>query len=180
MNDLHLDLIRELLDAAGQRGMPLWIGGGWAIDARLGRITREHEDIDLTFPDERKDEFIELIESLGGCLSESTEYGFLAELQGVLLDCEPACWNGQAYEIEDAPPNACPMQPEGKLAGLSMRCNSWDAILWDYFFYADETPPSRWPAKHTQSYALAVDAFGEENTARLRVVFDARHTPLSV
>ena len=178
-NDLQLELIHEILDAADLCGMPLWIGGGWAIDARLGRITREHDDIDLTFPGERKDEFLQLVDSLGGHVSEETEYGFLAELQHVLLDCEPARWNGEAYEIDDAPMNACPIQAEGKLAGLSMRCNSWDAILWDYFFYADETPPSQWPGKHTQSYALAVEAFGHENTAGLRALFDARHAPPS-
>lgn len=174
MNDLHLELIRRILDAADQHGMPLWIGGGWAIDARLGWITREHDDIDLTFPEERKDEFLELIGSLGGHVGEETEYGFLADLQGVLLDCEPARWNGQAYEIEDAPSNACPMRAEGELAGLSVRCNSWDAILWDYFFYADEVPSSHWSGKHVQSYALAVEAFGHDRTARLRMLFDAR------
>lgn len=164
-----------LLDSASRQDMPLWVGGGWAIDARLGRITREHDDIDLTFPKERLSEFIALIESLGGLVTENTEYGFLADLQGVLLDCEPAHWTGSAYEIEDTPAGSCPEQIEGHLEGLSLRCNSWEAIIWDYFYYADESPQSQWPEKHVQSYALACEALGIENVDRLRAVFASRH-----
>ncbi|MDI9725517.1 aminoglycoside nucleotidyltransferase ANT(2'')-Ia, partial [Acinetobacter baumannii] len=39
-----------MLAAADERNLLLWIGGGWAIDSRLGRVTRNHDDIVLTFP----------------------------------------------------------------------------------------------------------------------------------
>jgi lincosamide nucleotidyltransferase A/C/D/E len=38
-----LDLL-SLLDA---RGLPVWLDGGWAIDALLGEQTRPHDDLDL-------------------------------------------------------------------------------------------------------------------------------------
>lgn len=167
-------LMKLLFDSASRQNMPLWVGGGWAIDARLGRVTREHDDIDLTFPNDRLSEFIALIEELGGRVTEETEYGFLADLQGVLLDCEPAHWNGRGYELADTPPGSCPDPLEGRLEGLSLRCNSWEAILWDYFYYASEVPASMWPAKHVQSYALACAAMGEKDVDRLRRVFVAR------
>lgn len=172
MNTLHIDLIRRILHAADLQRMPLWIGGGWAIDARLGRITRPHDDIDLTFPGERREAFETLITALGGRVLEETGYGFLAELEGVLLDCEPAHWNGHAYEIEDTPPGSCPDAAEGRLDGLVLRCNSWEAILWDYFYYTNEVPWTEWPDKHVRSYELACAAFGTVNVEVLRAAFD--------
>ncbi|MFI6027184.1 nucleotidyltransferase domain-containing protein [Amycolatopsis magusensis] len=40
---LVLELLREF-DAAGAR---VWIGGGWGVDALVGRQTRPHADLDL-------------------------------------------------------------------------------------------------------------------------------------
>ena len=177
MNDLHLALLGSLLQAADRRGLPLWIGGGWAIDARLGRITRSHDDLDLTFPGERRAEFEEVIAQLGGRVDEETEYGFLAEMRGVLLDCEPAWWTGGSYELTGAPRGACPERPEGQLGDLRLRCSSWEAVAWDYFWYEEEVPVSQWPAKHHHSYALVRAALGEEALARLRAAFDAQRTP---
>ena len=37
------------------RGIPVWIDGGWGIDALLKRETREHLDLDLIIPGERLD-----------------------------------------------------------------------------------------------------------------------------
>lgn len=177
MNDLQLALLGSLLQAADRRRLPLWIGGGWAIDARLGRITRPHDDLDLTFPGERRAEFEEMITELGGQVGEETEYGFLAEVRGVLLDCEPAWWTGHAYEVTGAPHGTCPEQAEGRLGDLRLRCSSWEAVAWDYLYYEEEVPVSQWPAKHHHSYALVREALGEKAMERLRVAFSAHRTP---
>ena len=174
MNKFHLKLISELVAATEQLDMPIWIGGGWAIDARLGRVTRPHDDIDITFPAERKDEFIGLLESMGGRVTEETDYGFLAQLRGILLDCEPAHWVGNTYEVEDTPKGSCPMAFEGQIEGMLIRCNSWEAILWDYFYFADELPQAQWPAKHIHSYALVCSVLGVEHVQRLRATFDSK------
>lgn len=39
--------VRDLLDLADRLGIPVWLDGGWAVDAHLGRQTREHGDIDI-------------------------------------------------------------------------------------------------------------------------------------
>ena len=36
--------VYELLD---QNGVRCWVMGGWGVDALLGRVTREHKDLDL-------------------------------------------------------------------------------------------------------------------------------------
>ncbi|MGW4376181.1 nucleotidyltransferase domain-containing protein [Streptomyces albidoflavus] len=42
----QLALIEEALRAARRTGAELWLRGGWAMDFTLGRLTRDHGDID--------------------------------------------------------------------------------------------------------------------------------------
>ncbi|HEU5301472.1 MAG TPA: aminoglycoside nucleotidyltransferase [Acidimicrobiia bacterium] len=37
-----------ILDALADAGVGIWVDGGWAVDALLGRQTRPHRDLDLT------------------------------------------------------------------------------------------------------------------------------------
>jgi Aminoglycoside-2''-adenylyltransferase len=46
-NARQLRSIEEFAAAAAGCGAPFWLRGGWAMDFFLGRITREHEDVDL-------------------------------------------------------------------------------------------------------------------------------------
>ena len=156
------------------------IGGGWAIDARLGRVTRKHDDIDLTFPGERRGELEAIVEMLGGRVMEELDYGFLAEIGDELLDCEPAWWADEAYEIAEAPQGSCPEAAEGVIAGRPVRCNSWEAIIWDYFYYADEVPPVDWPTKHIESYRLACTSLGAEKVEVLRAAFQVAICGLTI
>ena len=175
MDTTQVALILQFLAAADERNLPLWIGGGWAIDARLGRVTRKHDDIDLTFPGERRGELEAIVEMLGGRVTEELDYGFLAEIGDELLDCEPAWWADEAYEIAEAPQGSCPEAAEGVIAGRPVRCNSWEAIIWDYFYYADEVPPVDWPTKHIESYRLACTSLGAEKVEVLRAAFRSRY-----
>lgn len=47
-------------DWAEQLGVPWWIAGGWATDLFLGRVTREHRDVDLLVLDRDQDHLREL------------------------------------------------------------------------------------------------------------------------
>jgi lincosamide nucleotidyltransferase A/C/D/E len=46
-------------------GIEAWVAGGWAVDAVVGRETREHGDLDLALDAEQLDEAIALLEALG-------------------------------------------------------------------------------------------------------------------
>ncbi len=37
----------HILDLLASAGAPVWLDGGWGVDALLGRITRPHNDLDL-------------------------------------------------------------------------------------------------------------------------------------
>jgi hypothetical protein len=47
MNDRQLAVIREVASICNSAAIAYWVRGGWAVDFFFGRITREHEDIDL-------------------------------------------------------------------------------------------------------------------------------------
>jgi 2''-aminoglycoside nucleotidyltransferase len=85
----HLATIRELFDTAESSGIPLWLESGWAIDARLGMVTRPHDDIDVAYPKEREAEYRHLIDELGYSGHEFLDYGFLSWRGGICLDSEP-------------------------------------------------------------------------------------------
>jgi hypothetical protein len=40
-------LIRAVIQVLGAAGIPAWLFGGWGLDARIGRITREHGDVEF-------------------------------------------------------------------------------------------------------------------------------------
>ncbi len=39
--------VQEFLDLVQELDVEVWIDGGWAVDAHLGRQTRNHEDLDI-------------------------------------------------------------------------------------------------------------------------------------
>jgi hypothetical protein len=43
----QLRLIRTVANTLGAVGIPAWLFGGWGLDARIGRITREHGDVEF-------------------------------------------------------------------------------------------------------------------------------------
>jgi hypothetical protein len=47
MNHRQFALIREFASICTAASIEFWLRGGWAMDFFLGRITREHEDVDL-------------------------------------------------------------------------------------------------------------------------------------
>lgn len=167
MNAIHIHLIHEILSRAEAKGLPLWLESGWAIDARLGRVTREHEDIDLAFPADRQAEFMNLLYCLGAKNIEETDYGFLIYIDNILLDCEPCILQGEDYELEDFPTGSCPKEKHGNIDGIAVRCTSWEAILWEYLYYREEVPQAAWRPKDFESYTVVQQAVGEEKIAKL-------------
>lgn len=50
MNDrsrTQLQVIQAVTDALSAAGISAWLFGGWGLDARIGRITREHSDVEF-------------------------------------------------------------------------------------------------------------------------------------
>lgn len=171
LNRKHLQLMEQLSAAAERAGLPLWLGGGWGVDARLGRITRGHGDIDLVVPAERREEFLTMLEPWNPGPVEEMDYGYLVTVEGVLLDCEPAFCQDGNYELEGVPSGSCPWEAQGQLEGRPVRCTSWEAVLWDYFHYLAEVSYGDWPDKDRDSFRLVCGVVGEDNVSELQEQF---------
>ena len=63
----------DLLEALKNRGIPVWVGGGWGVDALVGRQTRPHNDIDVYVENSNADAFVQVLASRGYSQVE-TEY----------------------------------------------------------------------------------------------------------
>ncbi|MGN9912742.1 nucleotidyltransferase domain-containing protein [Phytohabitans sp. LJ34] len=62
----QLRVIREVIAALQAEGISAWLFGGWGLDARIGRITREHGDVELWVERIHADQSRALIEGIGG------------------------------------------------------------------------------------------------------------------
>ncbi|WP_336216050.1 nucleotidyltransferase domain-containing protein [Nonomuraea sp. LPB2021202275-12-8] len=55
----------RVVRALREAGCEVWIGGGWGIDALVGRVTREHHDLDLMHRAEQEPVVIATLEAAG-------------------------------------------------------------------------------------------------------------------
>ncbi|MEV4115368.1 hypothetical protein [Nonomuraea sp. NPDC049695] len=58
------DVLR-VLETLREAGCEVWIAGGWGIDALVGRVTREHGDLDLLHRVEQEPAVIAALEAAG-------------------------------------------------------------------------------------------------------------------
>jgi 2''-aminoglycoside nucleotidyltransferase len=177
MNDQQLQAIKEIFTKADEHGLPLWLDGGWSIDALLGKITREHSDIDLGFPGDRRAEYLEIIKEAGFTVTEEMSYGFLAKRGDVLLDSEACVWVRDHYEAEgvgEYPENACPDETNATLSGVSVRCMSWEKMYYEFLFLDKEVPRSDWKPKHYASLEIIELHISPERREELKQRFATR------
>jgi hypothetical protein len=57
--------VLALLGTLDGAGLPVWIGGGWGIDALIGEQTRDHDDLDLAFWAEDEARLLGVLGGLG-------------------------------------------------------------------------------------------------------------------
>ena len=135
--------VYELLDAPGVR---CWVMGGWGVDALLGRVTREHKDLDLLVHRADLARYAEVTRSGGfDRLLEWPENQTL-EIDGVtydsaFVDAHPDgrqidvhvvdIHDGEVVQFHDGPwplPTDT-LSGRGMLAGRAVRCVSLAAQL---------------------------------------------------
>ncbi|MFE9693770.1 nucleotidyltransferase domain-containing protein [Micromonospora sp. NPDC005806] len=62
---MHGDQVIALLDQFAAAGLRVWVAGGWAVDAVVGRRTRPHGDLDLAFDATQQVPLLALLDRLG-------------------------------------------------------------------------------------------------------------------
>jgi lincosamide nucleotidyltransferase A/C/D/E len=89
------DLV-TLVTLCDRAGMEVWLDGGWAVDAVLGRQTRVHKDLDIIVRLSDLTRLIELLGALGFEIKEGgTESNFvLANRSGLEIDVHAIVFDG--------------------------------------------------------------------------------------
>jgi 2''-aminoglycoside nucleotidyltransferase len=172
----HIKAISQIFSLAEERNILIWLESGWAIDARLGKITREHEDIDIAFAQENEHEFNKLLDDLAYKDYEKTDYGFLIRRSEILVDAEPCIKRHDEYNFPDFPSGSCPLAKEGRIEGFELRCVSWEAIYYECLGYEALIPPDKWREKDFQSYEITKQHITPSRQTELEKLFNARQS----
>jgi len=61
----QLRVIREVIAVTRAAGIPAWLFGGWGLDARIGRITRSHGDVEFWVERVHAEQSKEVLEAAG-------------------------------------------------------------------------------------------------------------------
>jgi 2''-aminoglycoside nucleotidyltransferase len=150
----QIETMRRLFTLAESKGIPLWLENGWAIDARLGYISRAHGDIDIVYPIEKKKEYIQIIRRMGFREKAQHDYGFEMAKDGIVLDSEGCIKNGRNYGFGNFPKGCCPNRKDGSINNFKVRCTSWAANYYEYLGYFESIPKHKWRKKDFESFKI--------------------------
>lgn len=79
--------VLEILALLETAGVPVWVDGGWGVDALLGEQTRDHADLDIAVPSEHRARFYETAAREGFVeVSAEPHNPVLRDNRGRLLD----------------------------------------------------------------------------------------------
>lgn len=65
MKDMNSKDVVDIYEKLENLGIKIWIDGGWAVDALLGEVTREHSDLDLAVERKNLTKLREYLEAQG-------------------------------------------------------------------------------------------------------------------
>ena len=133
---MHEHDIADLLKAAENLGITVWVGGGWGVDALVNAQTRPHNDIDVYIEKRNADNFIKMLIAKG--YSEiKTEYtteshtvwqntsGHMVDIHLIEFkadDAESLYFEGEAYPL-------FVLDGTGTIGGIAVRCFTAEAQL---------------------------------------------------
>ncbi len=63
--EISEEALSDLCQALENEGIAIWIDGGWAVDALLGKQTRPHSDADLVVEDKDLDRLVTFLHERG-------------------------------------------------------------------------------------------------------------------
>lgn len=156
------DDVREVLDHLEAAGIPVWLDGGWGVDALVGRQSRPHDDLDLVIPREQLSRAQELLTQLGFQHAANITPGLPARLvlrapNDRQIDFHPVVFdsagNGQ-QELGDGTWGTYPaggLIGSGQVAGRGVRCITAELQLRHHLGYepgADDRQDMRLLSEH--------------------------------
>ncbi|MFC8969210.1 nucleotidyltransferase domain-containing protein [Streptomyces sp. NPDC057094] len=99
------DDVLEILDVLRAAGTEVWIGGGWGIDALVGRQTRPHRDLDLMHRREQEPAVVAALAGAG--FAESLDWRpvrfVVADATGREIDLHPLVFASDGSATQASP-----------------------------------------------------------------------------
>jgi len=124
-------LVLEFLQAV--QPIPIWIDGGWGVDALLRRQTRPHSDLDIIIAKDDLANFLAVLTTNGFVLDQSQEGQVFCSSRGLQVDVHTVCFDDNGFGVFELPDGAeWPLAPsaflgDGSIGGLDVRCLSAEA-----------------------------------------------------
>jgi lincosamide nucleotidyltransferase A/C/D/E len=94
--------VLAVLRALEAAGLPVWVGGGWGIDALVGEQTRHHDDLDLAFRAEHEARLIAVLGELGLELAEDQRpvRFVMRAADGCAVDLHPVAFDERGHGVQ--------------------------------------------------------------------------------
>ena len=130
------DDVLAVVDVLEERAIPVSVAGGWAVDALVGRVTREHGDLDLAIDTTLVDRAIGVLGRIGLHLDLDERPARLALGDGRrAVDLHPVAWGSDGTGIQDGlagerfiyPPGST--YAAGRICGRTVRCLTPELLI---------------------------------------------------
>jgi lincosamide nucleotidyltransferase A/C/D/E len=133
---ISADEVVDILDRLGAAGIDTSVAGGWAVDALLGRVTREHSDLDLAVDAANVTRAIQALEALGLRVDVDERPARLAMGDGRrTVDLHPVRWGADGVGRQSTgtggdfvyPPGST--DARGRIGGREVRCLTHELLV---------------------------------------------------
>jgi len=123
----------DFYNMMGRCGIPVWIDGGWGVDALLGRQTGPHKDLDIAIQQQHVQKLRDLLEEQGYKevkLEDAQPHNFvLGDDRGREIDVHVVVLDDNGNGIYGPPQNgemypAAALTGVGQIGGCPVRCIS--------------------------------------------------------
>ena len=140
-------------------GIRIWVDGGWAVDALLGKQTRPHKDFDLAVQWKDVPKLRELLEAQGyKQIKEDGKWNFvMGDNQGHEVDVHAFVFDDEGNVVEGIEYPAASLTGTGTIAGHLVRCISPHYMV---EFLAPWI--HKWPEKYLQAVSALCKKFDIE------------------
>jgi lincosamide nucleotidyltransferase A/C/D/E len=133
LNPMDAETAAGLVELLERHGLEIYVDGGWAVDALLGRQTRPHDDLDIALPHEQVPALRALLAARGFAeqfRDDTWECNFvLADGRGSRLDVHSYTLDAAGNPTYGVPYNSRHLTGRGMINGRPVRCMPADWLV---------------------------------------------------
>lgn len=117
----------ELYHSLDQKGVVIWVDGGWGVDALLGEQTREHADLDIAIDHEHEAKMNEILAARGYKVvqtNDKTDWNYVLGDGASLIDVHVFGFDSAGNNIYGTKYPKDSLTGTGMINGMTVRCIS--------------------------------------------------------